>query len=170
MSILLLPGDLAGEQTLLMSPKHFREFVKPYEREIVEHSHRRGLKIVKHSDGNMWPILDDIMDMGFDGFHPIQPQCMDIGEVKRHVAGKVCLLGNIDCRDLLPFGTEEEVDKSVKNSKAAPGEGTSSVSPTPFTLPVKLRITSPWSKQPANTEAIDSLAEAKWRGAGKEMK
>ena len=123
--VIFLPGDLAGEQTLLMSPRHFREFVKPYEREIVEHSHRRGLKIVKHSDGNMWPILDDILEVGFDGFHPIQPQCMDIGEVKRHVAGKVCLLGNIDCRDLLPFGTEEEVDKSVKETiaKAAPGGG-----------------------------------------------
>ena len=123
--VIFLPGDLAGEQTLLMSPKHFREFVKPYEREIVEHTHRRGLKIVKHSDGNMWPILDDIMEMGFDGFHPIQPQCMDIGEVKRHVAGTVCLLGNIDCRDLLPFGTEEEVDRIVKETiaKAAPGGG-----------------------------------------------
>ena len=123
--VIFLPGDLAGEKTLLMSPKHFREFVKPYEKELVEHSHRRGLKIVKHSDGNMWPILDDIMEVGFDGFHPIQPQCMDIGEVKRHVAGKVCLLGNIDCGDLLPFGTEDEVDKSVKETiaKAAPGGG-----------------------------------------------
>ena len=123
--VIFFPGDLAGEQTLLMSPKHFREFVKPYEKEIVEHAHQRGLKIVKHSDGNMWPILDDIVEIGFDGYHPIQPQCMDIGEVKRHLAGKACILGNIDCRDLLPFGTEEEVDRTVKETieTAAPGGG-----------------------------------------------
>jgi uroporphyrinogen decarboxylase len=121
--VIFLPGDLAGEQTLLISPKHFREFVKPYEKELVEHSHGRGLRIVKHSDGNMWPILNDILEVGFDGFHPIQPQCMEIGDVKRHVAGKICLLGNIDCRDLLPFGTEKEVEQAVQETiaKAAPG-------------------------------------------------
>ena len=55
----------------------------------------------------------------------IQPQCMDIGEVKGHLAGKVCILGNIDCRDLLPFGTEEEVEKTVQETikTAAPGGG-----------------------------------------------
>ena len=110
---------------MLMSPGHFREFIKPYHREIVEHTHRKGLKIVKHSDGNMWPVLDDIVEVGFDGFHPVQPQCMDIAEVKRHLAGKACVIGNIDCRELLPFGTEEEVDRVVKETieKAASGGG-----------------------------------------------
>jgi len=123
--VIFFPGDVAGEKTLLMSPTHFREYIKPYHREIVEHAHRRGLKIVKHSDGNMWPILDDIVEVGFDGFHPVQPQCMDIADVKRHLAGKACILGNIDCRELLPFGTEEEVDRTVKETiaKAAPGGG-----------------------------------------------
>jgi uroporphyrinogen decarboxylase len=122
---ILLSGDFAGEETLLMSPKHFREYVKPYHREIVDHTHQKGRMIVKHSDGQMWPILDDLMDVGFDGFHPVQPQCMDIAEVKRYVAGRMCLIGNIDCRVLLPFGTQEEVGKTVKETieKAAPGGG-----------------------------------------------
>jgi uroporphyrinogen decarboxylase len=120
---ILLSGDFAGEETLLMSPKHFREYVKPYHREIVEHTHQKGRMIVKHSDGQMWPILDDLMDVGFDGFHPVQPQCMDIADVKRYVAGRMCLIGNIDCRVLLPFGTQEEVKKTVRETieKAAPG-------------------------------------------------
>ena len=122
---LLLLGDLAGEITTLMSPRHFREYVKPYQKEIVEHAHQKELKIVKHSDGNVWPILDDFLEVGFDGIHPIQPQCMDIGEVKAHLAGKACIMGNIDCRELLPFGTEEEVEKAVKETieVAAPGGG-----------------------------------------------
>jgi uroporphyrinogen decarboxylase len=120
---ILLSGDFAGEETLLMSPTHFREYIKPYHKEIVEHTHQGGRMIVKHSDGQMWPILDDLMDVGFDGFHPVQPQCMDIADVKRHVAGRMCLVGNIDCRILLPFGTQEEVAKTVKETieKAAPG-------------------------------------------------
>ena len=122
---IMVPGDLAGEDSTIMSPEHYREFIKPYHKEIVEHAHQRGVKIVKHTDGNIWPILGDFVEVGFDGFHPVQPQCMDIGEVKRHLAGKACVLGNIDCRDLLPFGTEEEVDKTVKETieKAAPGGG-----------------------------------------------
>ncbi len=123
--VIFFPGDVAGEKTLLMSPGHYREFIKPYHREIVDHTHRNGLKIVKHSDGNMWPVLDDIVEVGFDGFHPVQPQCMDIAEVKRHLAGKACVIGNIDCRELLPFGSEEEVDRVVKETmaKAAHGGG-----------------------------------------------
>mgnify|MGYP000129574869 CR=1 FL=1 len=123
--VLMLGGDLAGEKTTFMSPKHYREYIKPYHREIVDYAHQRGFKIVKHSDGNVWPILDDFVEVGFDGFHPVQPQCMDIGEVKQYLAGKACILGNIDCRYLLPFGTEEEVEKAVKETieKAAPGGG-----------------------------------------------
>ena len=79
--------------------------------------------IIKHSDGNVWPILHDLVEVGFDGIHPIQPQCMDIGEVKAYLGGSACIIGNIDCRDLLPFGTEEDVAKTVKETieVAAPG-------------------------------------------------
>lgn len=122
---IVMPGDLAGEQSTIISPEHYREYIKPYHQEIVEHAHRKGVKIVKHSDGNVWPILEDFVEVGFDGIHPIQPQCMDIAEVKAHLTGRACLLGNIDCRNLLPFGTEEEVEKTVKETiaKAAPGGG-----------------------------------------------
>lgn len=122
---LIMPGDLAGEETTLISPEHYREFIKPYHKEIVAYAHQKDLRIVKHSDGNIWPILDDLLEVGFDGIHPIQPQCMDIGKVKKYLAGKACILGNIDCRNLLPFGTKEEVEEVVKETieKVSPGGG-----------------------------------------------
>jgi uroporphyrinogen decarboxylase len=123
--VMAMAGDLAGNQTTLISPEHFREFVKPYEKELVDYAHRKGMKIIKHSDGNNWPILDDFVEIGFDGFDPVQPQCMDIGEVKEHLAGKISIMGNIDCQHLLPFGTPEEVEATVKETIAiaAPGGG-----------------------------------------------
>jgi uroporphyrinogen decarboxylase len=123
--IIALDGDLAFSQTTLMSPAQYEEYVFPYHREITEHAHRKGLLIFKHSDGNMWPILDGIVEAGFDGFHPVQPQCMDIGEVKAKYGDRLCILGNIDCMHLLPFGSEEEVERAVKETiaKAAPGGG-----------------------------------------------
>ena len=122
---IVVEGDLAGEKTTLMSPRHFREYIKPYEQELTTYAHRHGLKVIKHSDGNVWPIVDDLIEAGFDGFNPVQPQCMEIGEVKVHVAGRLCLVGNIDCRNLLPFGTMEEVEQTVQETiaAAAPGGG-----------------------------------------------
>ena len=123
--VITMPGDLAGEDTTIISPGHYREYIKPYHKELVDYAHQKGLKIVKHTDGNIWSILDDFVEVGFDGIHPIQPQCMDIGEVKAHLAGKMCVLGNIDCRNLLVSGTEAEVEKTVRETieKAAGGGG-----------------------------------------------
>jgi uroporphyrinogen decarboxylase len=91
----------------------------------VASAHARGLRIIKHSDGNLWPILDDLLEAGFDGIHPIQPQSMDIRDVKAHLEGRATVLGNIDCSFLLPFGSQEEVERAVLETirAAAPGGG-----------------------------------------------
>lgn len=120
---IIMNGDLAGELTTIMSPKHHREYTKPYHKELVDRAHQKGLKIVKHSDGNLWPILDDLLEVGFDALHPIQPQCMDIGEVKAYLGGRMCVVGNIDCRDLLVSGAEEEVERTVKETIEKAGQG-----------------------------------------------
>jgi len=118
-------GDLASENTTIMSPKHHREYIKPYHIELVDYAHQKGLKIFKHSDGNLWPIMDDLLEAGFDGLHPIQPQSMDIQEVKSYLKDKMCVLGNIDCRDLLESAPIEEVEQTAKDTieKAAPEGG-----------------------------------------------
>jgi uroporphyrinogen decarboxylase len=120
---ILLDGDISYAKTTLMSPDHYRKFIKPYHAEIIELSHNLGKPIFKHSDGNFWPVIDDLLEIGIDGLHPIQPQCMDIGEVKKHIQGKACLLGNIDCAELLPFGTPDEVEQTVKETIEIAGKG-----------------------------------------------
>lgn len=123
--IIGLDGDLAFSQTTLMSPAQYEEFILPYHREITARAHELGLLVFKHSDGNMRPIMDGIVEAGFDGFHPVQPQCMDIGELKAGYSDRLCILGNIDCTYLLPFGSIDEVEQSVKETIAiaAPGGG-----------------------------------------------
>lgn len=122
---IICEGDLAHNPGPLMNPLHYDTFIGPYHREICTHVHRQGGTIVKHSDGNLTPLIPGLLDAGFDGIHPIQPQCMDIGETKRAFGSRVCIMGNIDCSYLLVFGTPDEVRRSVKDtiSKAAPGGG-----------------------------------------------
>jgi uroporphyrinogen decarboxylase len=120
-----LSSDLAYDHSTLMSPRHYEEYIFPYHVEIVKHIHDRGMKCIKHSDGVMWPLMDYMVAAGFDGLHPIQPQCMDIGEVKAKYGRKICIMGNIDCTYLLPSGTVEQVEQAVKETiaAAAPGGG-----------------------------------------------
>ena len=118
--------DIAFNANTLMSPAQFDEFIGPYQKELVDVVHQKGGKAIKHTDGNIWPVLDRFIDIGFDGIHPLQPQAgMDLRTVKEHCGEKVCLLGNIDCSELLPNGTEEEVEQAVKRAieDAAPGGG-----------------------------------------------
>ena len=120
-----LVSDLAHNYSTMMSPAHYEEFLLPYHKEITDFVHKRGLKVLKHSDGKLWRIMDRMAEAGFDGMHPIQPQCMDIAEAKAKYGKRFCLLGNIDCEILLPFGSEEEVEQAVKETiaAAAPGGG-----------------------------------------------
>ncbi len=122
---IVMDGDLCGNDYMLMSYEHFREFIYPCKQELVEHAHGLGLKIIKHTDGMAWRLMDDFLEIGFDGFHPIQPQCMDLDQTKAAMYGKMCVVGNVDCLDLLVFGTPDMVDEATKQviADGAPGGG-----------------------------------------------
>ena len=79
--IVMLGDDYAWRRGPVMSPAQFREFVYPYLEELVQHIHECGAYVVKHSDGNLWPLLDMIVDTGIDGINPLEPIAdMDIGD------------------------------------------------------------------------------------------
>ncbi len=123
--IISLDGDLAFNTNTIMSPEHFREYLKPYYMEIVNYVHQKGHKIFKHTDGDHSKITNDLVDVGFDGLHPIQPQCLDIRQVKSEIGQGICLMGNIDCMETLVSKSISEVEEEVKQTIeiAAPGGG-----------------------------------------------
>jgi uroporphyrinogen decarboxylase len=126
LDVLVVEDDIANTHSLLISPAHFREFVHPYNRRLVDRAHDLGLKVVRHSDGNLWSILETLVGAGYDGLNPLEPQAgMDLRKVKAAWGDRICLLGNIDCQHLLPEGTPEEVDAAVAEAiqAAAPGGG-----------------------------------------------
>ena len=116
---IIVDGDLCGNLTSLISLPHFEEFVFPYKKELCDHAHGLGLKMIKHCDGVVWPLINYFIEAGFDGFHPVQPQCMDIGMVRQFLKDRVTVLGNIDCLDLLVFRDPAQVDQAVKDTIAA---------------------------------------------------
>ncbi|MCJ7626641.1 MAG: hypothetical protein MUO76_24370, partial [Anaerolineaceae bacterium] len=126
LDVLIVEDDIAATNNLLVSPKHFKEFINPYNRKLVDRAHELGLKVVRHSDGNLWSIMDVLIETGYDGLNPLEPQAgMDLKKVKDAYGDKICLLGNIDCKELLPAGTPQQVEDAVKHAidVAAKGGG-----------------------------------------------
>lgn len=124
--VVVIADDYAWNRAPLMSRKHFKEFVFPGLQRAVKSVHDEGIPCIKHTDGNIMPIIDLIIDAGIDAINPIEPVAgMDIGEVKNLYGDRVAIVGNIDCGELLSRGKPEEVRSAVKEciSAAAPNGG-----------------------------------------------
>jgi len=122
---LVTGDDYAYKKGPLMSPEHFKKFVAPYLKRIVDVAHQNSMPIIKHTDGYLWPILDEIINTGADALHPIEPQAkMSLEDVKERYGDKICIVGNVDVSSVLPFGTVDETIMEVKRClKEAAGGG-----------------------------------------------
>ena len=122
--VIFMTDDYADCHSPFMSMEQFREFELPNIRRLVDYAGRRGIQVLKHTDGNIYPILDDMVEAGITGIHPIEPGTMDLRDVKQSYGDKICLLGNVDCRYVLPFSSEEDVRRDVRRCiDAAAGGG-----------------------------------------------
>lgn len=113
--------DIAFKTGPYVSPRIFRELFVPHYRRVVENITKPW---IYHSDGNLLPVMDDLLDLGMAGLHPIEPEAMDLAELHHRYGGEVCFCGNISV-DTLSRGTPQEVDALVRQAihTAAPGGG-----------------------------------------------
>jgi len=124
--VIVLGDDYASNHGPMMSPAVFRHFLLPRLAKMVDMIHEEGALCVKHSDGDLYPILEMIVSAGPDGLNPIEPLAgMELKKTKQLVGDRVCLVGNIACGQLLPHGTPEQVRQAVRQAiaDAAPGGG-----------------------------------------------
>ena len=94
----------------------FEELIVPYLRGIIEEYRRLGYYVIKHTDGNIMPILKQMAGCGPHAIHSLDPQGgVELLEVRKLVGEKVALIGNVNC-GLLQTGTEEECEKDILRS------------------------------------------------------
>jgi len=123
--VALLCADYCDTSGPFLSPEMFGEFIQPYLTKIIEECKKNGMYTVKHSDGNIMPILDQLVECKPHALHSLDPAAgVDIKEVKAKVGHKVALCGNVHCA-ALQSGTDEEVIASAKYclTHAKPGGG-----------------------------------------------
>jgi uroporphyrinogen decarboxylase len=120
-----LCSDYCFNSGPFLSPRQFSEFITPYLAKLTQGYRDLGFYTIKHSDGNIMPILDQLVECKPHALHSLDPQAgVDIAEVKRRYGDRVCLIGNVDC-GLLDTGTDEQVIESARYAlkHGSPGGG-----------------------------------------------
>jgi uroporphyrinogen decarboxylase len=117
--------DMGGQKAMVISPGMWRQYFKPRMCRFISELKEINpeLKIAYHSDGNIWPIIPDLIEIGLDVLNPIQPACMNPSEVKEQFGDRLCFWGTIDEQRTLPFGTEGEVRAEVLHRLKTIGGG-----------------------------------------------
>jgi methanogenic corrinoid protein MtbC1 len=117
------PDDIAHNAGWLIHPEYFRKYIFPWYKKMAAECCNKGVGFVLHSDGDCTDAMDDIIACGFQGFNPIQPNCMDIVEVKKRWGKSICLIGNINLDSTLTLGSPQDVRAEVYERIRAIGPG-----------------------------------------------
>lgn len=100
---IIIADDIAYQKSTYMAPAFSQQYLLPLWQRQVAVAKSAGLPVFYHSDGNLNPLLPQIIAAGFDGLQCIEAAAsMDIFEIGRRHGDRLCLMGNIDSRLLCP--------------------------------------------------------------------
>ena len=106
--------DIGTQKAPFFSLELFREFFKPYYKELIDKAHELGTHFWLHSCGNIEPFLPEFIEIGLDVIHPIQKNTMNEKEIAEKYGDKICIWAGFDVQYLMAFGTPEEVREEVR--------------------------------------------------------
>ena len=125
----MIVDDFATQKSLFLSPASYREMIKPYQKELIDHiKNLTEAKILMHSCGAIRPLLADFIEIGIEAIQPVQVSAagMDTRELKQEFGDRLTFWGGgCDSQHVLPNGTADEVKAEVERrmSDLAPGGG-----------------------------------------------
>lgn len=116
--IIKVGDDLGTQESLLISPKMYRDILKPIHADYIDFiKQRTDAKVFFHTDGDVVPLIPDFIEMGIDILNPIQTSAgkmADLASLKKKFGKNILFCGGIDTHRVLPAGTQEEVRQEVK--------------------------------------------------------
>lgn len=126
--IVMFPDDLGFQTQLQLSPSLYRKLVKPRHRRLIDAIKRHSkAKVYIHTDGSVYGLLRDLIEIGVEILNPVQVSAkdMDSQRLKREFGNNLCFWGAIDTQHVLPHGTPADVEEEVRLriSHLAPGGG-----------------------------------------------
>jgi uroporphyrinogen decarboxylase len=123
--ILRLGDDVGSQRGMLMSPAMWRRWLKPRLARAIAAARRvrPHALVFYHSDGDIRPIVGELIEIGVDILNPVQPECMDPARLKREFGDRLSFWGTIGTQTTLPFGTPEAVREEVRLRIETVGRG-----------------------------------------------
>ncbi|MCE5248670.1 hypothetical protein LLG96_00470 [bacterium] len=123
--LLKLGDDHGTQESLMMSAPTFREFFKPRYAKLFSafKAVKPDIKIAFHSDGNIEPLLPDLIEIGVDIFQAVQPKAIDPAHIKRRFGDRLSFWGTVDIQEVMPFGTPDDVRREIRHRIETVGKG-----------------------------------------------
>jgi len=116
--IIKIGDDLGTQESLLMSPKMYRDILKPLHADLIAYTKERThARVLFHTDGDVQPLIDDFVEIGIDILNPIQTSAgkmSDLAGLKQRFGKRIIFCGGIDTHQVLPHGSVEEVRQEVR--------------------------------------------------------
>jgi len=101
--------DYGAQRSLLMSPSLWRRLFRPRLARLFGVFRAAGLPVIFHSDGDIWPILPDLVEIGVTCLNPVQPEVLPFERLQREFGGRLSFYGGISTQGVLPAGSPAEV-------------------------------------------------------------
>ena len=117
-------GDDWGDQRgVILGPERWRRLFKPRTRKLYERVKSSGKVVITHCCGNVFDLIPDVIEMGLDVLESLQPEAMNVYEIKRKYGKNLRLWGGLGTQHMLPFGTPQEVRREIHRLIAEMGKG-----------------------------------------------
>ena len=126
LDVIIQGGDLAGQNTTLMSPADYREFIKPRQARVIKRiKELTPAKVFWHSCGAVESLVEDFIEVGIDILNPVQVRAkgMQAEQLKEKYSGRIAFWGGVDSQRVLPYGSREDVENEVRHLIRALGPG-----------------------------------------------
>ena len=114
--LISIGDDVANQNAMMFQPDQWRQIMKPRWARVIAAARRvKGdIHVWYHSDGNIWDILDDLVEIGITILNPVQPECMDPFAVRRRLGRRLAFDGCVGTQTTFPFGTPETMRGVVR--------------------------------------------------------
>ena len=120
---ILLSDDWGDQRGVIMGPELWRQFIKPRAQQYFAAVHAHEKWTFQHCCGSIFEIIPEVIEIGLDVLESLQPEAMDVYEIKRRYGRDLRLWGGLGTQQLLPFGTPAEIRAEVARLREELGAG-----------------------------------------------
>jgi uroporphyrinogen decarboxylase len=117
--------DVGAQNGLMISKNMWKKFIRPYHLKIIETARQFNKPVMYHCDGAIYPLVEELIELGIDVLDPIQPSAKDMhpDKLKQEFGDRLCFHGGIDIQETLPRGSPDDVAAEVAERVGRLGKG-----------------------------------------------